>query len=411
MKKIWVFASILVVACVVGWEFHDRLPFLSSIIQQISADAGGSQSQEQRRHGPGNHPPAVKTVTAVRTTLPMDVMAAGSADAAEDTTIAAQQQGLVVSIPATDGATVKAGDLIAKLDDRTAKATLIRDQALLVRDQATLTQAQAALSRADDLVQRNAGTQQTAEEARAARDTAAATVDADKASISADQVAVENTAIRAPIDGRLGEVAVSNGAYVSTGTAIVTIAKYDPIYVQFHLSEAYLGQLKQGFGTGSIAVEAAPQKGGATTRGALSFFDNRVDAASGTILAKARFDNSSGTLWPGQSLNVTVHFESNEKDIVIPTIAVSPGADSPFVYTVGVDKKVRKTPVKITRSNGSDTAIASGLTEGAHVVVEGQVQLVDGATVVEEFNPGSAQETAATDDSDNAPAVEVGEAQ
>ncbi len=388
MKKIWIFAGVLVVAGASTLEFRDRLPFLSPLVHEASADTGGGQPQDQQRRRSDGPPPTVKTAAAERAALPMDIVAAGSAAADEDTTIAAQQAGLVVSIAATDGASVKAGDLIAKLDERTAKAALAKDQALLVRDQATLAQAQTALTRANDLVQRNAGTQQTADEARAARDTAAATVDADKASITADQVAVDNTAIQAPFDGRLGEIAVSNGAYVSAGTAIVTIAKYDPIYVQFHLPQVYLGELKQDFGSDGLKVEAVPQSGGKPVKGALTFFDNTVDPASGTILVKARFDNPSGTLWPGQSLNVTVHFESDEKDIVVPTVAVSPGADSPFVYTVGDDKKVHKTPVKITRSNGSDTAIASGLDAGTHVVVEGQLQLVDGAAVAEEFQGG-----------------------
>ncbi|CDZ62587.1 efflux RND transporter periplasmic adaptor subunit [Neorhizobium galegae] len=408
MKKIWIFAGVLVAAGVAGWEFCDRLPFLSSFIQQASADTGDSQPQgAQRRRGAGGSPPAVKTVAATRTALPMDVTASGAATADENTTIAAQQPGIVVSIAATDGAFVKSGDLIAKLDDRTAKAALDKDKAFLVRDQATLTQAQTALSRANDLLHGNAGTQQTVDQAKAAQDTAAATVQSDNAAIASDQIEIDHTDIRAPFDGRLGDIDISTGAYLSAGSAVVTIAKYDPIYVKFHLPEAYLGQLKQGSAANAVAVDAVPQGGSTPAKGSLSFFDNTVDPASGTILAKAKFDNPSGTLWPGQSLNVTVHFQSDGNDIVVPTVAVNPGVDSPFVYAVGDDKKVHVTPVAVARSNGPDTAIASGLTEGAHVVVEGQVQLVDGATVVEQF--GNSQKTADAKGSDQA--IEVGAAQ
>lgn len=408
MKKIWIFAGVLVVAGVAGWEFRDRLPFLSSFIQQASADTGDSQPQGgQRRRGSGGPPPAVKTVAATRATLPMDVTASGAANADENTTIAAQQPGIVVSIAATDGAYVKTGVLIAKLDDRTAKAALDKDKALLARDQATLTQAQTALTRANDLLHGNAGTQQTVDQAKAAQDTAAATVQSDNAAIAADQIEIDHTDIRAPFDGRLGDIDISTGAYLSAGSAVVTIAKYDPIYVKFHLPEAYLGQLKQGSSANAVPVDAVPQGGGTPARGTLSFFDNSVDPASGTILAKAKFDNPSGTLWPGQSLNVTVHFKSDDKDIVVPTVAVNPGVDSPFVYAVGDDKKVHVTPVTVGRSNGPDTAIASGVTEGAHVVVEGQVQLVDGATVVEQF--GNGQKTA--DAKGNDQPIELGAAQ
>ena len=412
MKKIWIFAGVLVAAGVAGWEFRDRLPFLSSFVQQASADTGDSrQPGGQRRRGAGGPPPAVKTVAATRTALPMDVTAAGAASADENTTIAAQQPGIVVSIAATDGAFVKAGDLIAKLDDRAAKAALDKDKALLVRDQATLTQAQTALARANDLLRSNAGTQQAVDQAKAAQDTAAATVQSDNAAIATDQIDLDHTDIRAPFDGRLGDIGISTGAYLSAGSAVVTIAKYDPIYVKFHLPEAYLGQLRQGSSANAVAVDAAPQGGGTSAKGTLSFFDNSIDPASGTILAKAKFDNPSGTLWPGQSLNVTVHFQSDDKDIVVPTVAVNPGVDSPFVYAVGDDKKVHVTPVTVARSNGPNTAIASGLTDGAHVVVEGQVQLVDGATVVEQFGNGRKTADAKSSDKDNDQPVEVGAAQ
>ncbi|MBW6421303.1 efflux RND transporter periplasmic adaptor subunit [Rhizobium sp. XQZ8] len=424
MNKFWIFTGIVVIAGVAGWEYRDRASELSPYLPQSiasylpkpakqqatnQADAGANGSgnrQQGGRRGNGGPPAAVKTVAATLAALPMDVTAAGAASADENTTIAAQQQGIVVSIAATDGAFVKQGDPIAKLDDRTARAALDKDKAMLVRDQATLAQAESALTRANDLLKGNAGTQQTYDQAKAARDTAAATADGDKAAIAADQVAVENTDIRAPFDGRLGDVGISTGAYLSAGAAVVTIAKYDPIYVKFHLPEAYLGQLKQGNAAKAVAVDAVPQGGGAKATGTLSFFDNTVDPASGTILAKAKFDNPDSKLWPGQSLNVTVHFQSDQKDVVVPTVAVNPGVGSPFVYAVGDDKKVHVTPIKVARSNGPNTAVASGLKEGTHVVVEGQVQLSDGATVAEQFNQNT--KAAANTDSQS---IEVGAAQ
>jgi RND family efflux transporter MFP subunit len=410
MKKHWVLIVCLVVAAAAAWQFRDRIPYLSDMTEKTAAGEGaaGGQQDQGRRRGNGP-PPVVKTIAASRAVLPMDVTATGSANADENTTIAAQQAGIIVSIAAHDGAVVKAGDLIAKLDDRTAKAALDKDKALLARDEATLAQAETALTRARTLVERNAGTQQAADEARAARDTAAATLASDKAAIAADEIAVEHTDIRAPFDGRLGDITISTGAYLSAGAAVVTIAKYDPIYVNFHLPEGYLEQLQQAFDSGSVAVDAVPQSSEQSpAKGKLNFFDNTVDTASGTILAKARFDNASGALWPGQSVNVTVHFQSNQSDIVIPTVAINPGADQPFVYTVGEDKKVRMTKVDVSRSNGDRTSIAKGLDEGAHVVVEGQVQLVDGAAVHEEFIGGENGKRSAASDAEGS--VEVGAA-
>ncbi|MDE1159277.1 MAG: efflux RND transporter periplasmic adaptor subunit [Neorhizobium sp.] len=419
MKKVWIFAGCLIVAAGAAWTYRDRIPYLSTAFpagakqaatgtESASKDGdGANQNQGQNRRRGGGPPPVVKTIAATMATLPLDATAVGAADADKNTTIAAQEAGIIVSISAHDGDTVKTGDLIAKLDDRTVKANLDKDKALLARDQATLSQAETALTRAETLVSRNAGTQQTADEARAARDTALATMQSDKASIAADQVAVEHTDIRAPFDGKLGDIGISTGAYLSTGAAIVTIAQYDPIFVKFHLPQMYLPLLQAGFASKSVTVDAVSQSDGTVpVSGVLDFFDNTIDAASGTILAKARFDNPKGTLWPGESVNVTAHFKSDKQMIIVPTVAINPGADQPFVYTVGDDKKVHMTPVTVARSNGDRTGITKGLKEGDHVVVEGQVQLVNGSPIREEFS--QTPDVAALKHADGS--VEVGDA-
>ncbi|WP_434729964.1 efflux RND transporter periplasmic adaptor subunit [Rhizobium binae] len=408
MKKFWITVSIIAVAAIGLWQFGNmipyasRIPYLSQLIRQPAGGNGSGQQAEggqaqaepsqdggQRQRGGGRRgggPTVVKTVAAVKTTLPMDVTASGWADADDNTTIAAQEQGLIVSIATQDGATVKAGDLIAKLDDRTAKAAVDKDNAMIVRDTATLSEAGTALVRAQDLFDQKAGTQQSLDQARAARDTAAATVDADKATLASDQILLEHTDIRAPFDGRLGDIAISRGAFLNAGAAIVTIAKYDPIYVKFHLQERYLRVLKKALAAGPVEVSTTPNSTkGQVRKGEISFYDNSVDTASGTILAKAKFENASGALWPGQSVNIVVHFNSSEEQVVVPTVAVSPGPDGFFAF-VAKDGKSRLTPVTIARANGGFTAIESGLSEGDHVVVEGQGQLSDQQAIHEQFD-------------------------
>jgi multidrug efflux system membrane fusion protein len=394
MKKFSIIICLIAAAGIGAWQYKDRIPYLSQLgakpMQQADAAAGkqaGSEGGEQKGKGrKAGGPTLVKTVAAVKTVLPRDVTASGWADADDNTTIAAQEQGLVTDIIATDGSTVKQGELIVKLDNRTAQATVDKDNAMIVRDAATLSGAEAALTRASDLLTSQAGTQQTYDQAKATRDNAAATVQADRATLASDQVLLEHTEIRAPFDGRLGDVSVSPGAFVTAGAAIVTIAKYDPIYVKFHLQERDLRQLKQSLAAGSVDVSTVPQsdKGKART-GHISFYDNTVDTASGTILAKAKFENASGALWPGQSVNIVVHFNNNEQQVVVPTVAVSPGADGFYSFVVN-DGKVRLAPVTVVRANAGYTAISAGLSEGDHVVIEGQAQLVDKQAVKEEFD-------------------------
>jgi RND family efflux transporter MFP subunit len=434
MNKTWTFLGILAIGAGGAWYYHDFLPPALQIpnLQQLSAAAGfgsergdGGHRQQagtegtasaagQRRQGesqaqaseqgqrsgqgPGQGsgqgsgqgrrtggPATVRTLAASTGTLPLDVVANGFAEAADNTTIAALQQGLLMSVIAKDGQEVKAGDLIAKLDDRTAAAAVAKDQANITSDQATLTETQAALQRAENLLKQNAQSQQGYEQAKAARDTAAAKLAADQATLAADQVTLEHTDIRAPYAGRLGDIVISPGAYVSAGASIVTITRYDPISVGFRLPQRYLPDLHRGL-TDAAPVDADPAAtGGVADRGVLSFFDNSVDSSSGTVLAKAEFKNDKGTLWPGQNVNVTIHFQPSDRSIIVPTVAVRPGAEGSFVYTVDETGKVHATKVTVARANGDQTAIASGLSEGDHVVVEGQVQLADGQHVVEQF--------------------------
>ncbi len=397
MKKFWLPLGLLVVAALVVWGYRDRIPFLSSFVDQASAETKAGGNTAAGTHKRDAQPVTVKTVAVTKTTLPNDVTATGWADAQDTTTIAAQEAGLVVAIEAQDGAMVKAGDLIAKLDPRTAQAAVDKDQATLAKDQATLAEAETALSRAKSLLN-NAGTQQTVDQAVAARDTAIATVNGDKAQLASDQVLLEHTEIRAPYDGRLGDVQLSIGAYVSAGTAIVSIAQYNPIYVKFHLQESHLRELEEAMKAGTVPVSTVPRSAeGKTRNGTMSFYDNQVDAASGTILAKAKFDNANGAIWPGQSVNIVVHFNDNQPVIVAPTVAISPGPDGFYAFVIK-DNKAHITPVTVARQNGAYTAIAKGLSEGDHVVTEGQVQLNDGQSVVEQFNDAAPQKVASADD-------------
>ncbi|WP_341487193.1 efflux RND transporter periplasmic adaptor subunit [Pararhizobium sp. A13] len=395
MKKFWPIVCVVAIVGAGVWE-SGRIPYLSQLTRQSvhqargdgqragSVQAGDQAGGSQHRRG-NDGPILVKTVAATKTTLPIDVTAVGWAEADDTTAIAAQEQGVVTAIDATDGAVVKQGDLIAELDDRTAQAAVDRDNATIVRDNATLTETEAALNRANDLLVQNAGTQQTYEQAKAARDTASATVEVDKANLAADHVLLENTLVRAPFDGRLGGIGVSRGAFLNAGAAIVTIAKYDPIYVKFHLEERNLRRLKLALAAGPVEVTTVPQSDkGKARQGQISFYDNTVDTASGTILAKAKFENASGALWPGQSVNLVVHFNDPEQQIVVPTVAVNPGADGFYSYVVK-DGKVKLMPVTVARSEGGFTVLAQGLTDGDHVVIEGQAQLSDQQHVNEQF--------------------------
>ncbi|WP_296105545.1 efflux RND transporter periplasmic adaptor subunit [uncultured Agrobacterium sp.] len=406
MKKLWILVSIVVVAAVAAWPFRDSIPYVKSLpfvashgqATRIASNADGKPEGKGAEAQPGggrDHsrgqgggrrnggPPAVSTIAVEEATLPMDVEATGWAVAADSTNIAPREQGTVSSVAATSGQEVKAGDLIVKMDDRSASAAVAKDKANIAADLASVAQAQAAFDRASALARQSAESQQVLEQARATRDSAAAKVDADKATLQSDQAILEDTEIRAPYNGRLGIITISPGAYLSAGVTIVSITRYDPIFMQFRLPQRYLTQLHEGLKNGATVDIDPVATGGTPVMGKLALFDNSVDQASGTVLVKAEFKNDKGLVWPGQSANVTVHFQSNQRQIVIPTVALRAGASGSFVYTVDDNHKVHVTPVEVARSNGDMTAIAGGISVGQKIIVEGQSELTDGQTVVD----------------------------
>jgi len=295
----------------------------------------------------------------------------------------------VTAIAVKDGQMVKQGDLLLSLDDRALKAQVDKDKALLAKDQALADSAAADLDRAKILMSKQAGTQQTYDQALAAQKAAIATVAGDQASIEADQVQLSYATITAPISGRLGAVAVSVGDLVTAGgggttaTPLVTITEMDPLQVNFNLPEVDLPLLQQAIARpGSSAVTLNRDgEGQPIGTGTLDFVNSTVDTASGTITARATVPNPDLKLWPGQYVKITLDAGTMPKMVSVPTVAVQPSQNGPFVFVVKPDNTVEMRPVKVALTHGDDSAIASGLQGGEKVVVDGQLNLRQGSVV------------------------------
>jgi multidrug efflux system membrane fusion protein len=149
--------------------------------------------------------------------------------------------------------------------------------------------------------------------------------------------------------------------------------------------DAIRGRYRQG---GKLDVQAAPSaQAPATETGELSFVDNAVDSATGTIRLKATFPNESGTLWPGQFVTVSLLLANEPGRIVVPTQAVQASQKGSYVYVVKSDMTVESRPVTIQRTHGTLSVVSKGLAAGEKVVTDGQLRLAPGAKV--EIKPGT----------------------
>ncbi|MBM3561401.1 MAG: efflux RND transporter periplasmic adaptor subunit, partial [Alphaproteobacteria bacterium] len=190
--------------------------------------------------------------------------------------------------------------------------------------------------------------------------------------------------IKAPIDGRVGAIALKAGNLVKNNDlTIITINQLKPIYVSFAVPQASLGEIRQAMAAGPVVVSASPTgNAGAAATGQLAFIDNAVDAASGTINLKAAFPNADERLWPGQFANVAVTLRVEPDAIVVPTPAVQIGQNGPYVFTVGPENTAVLKQIAVARQLGAETVIASGLQPGETVVIDGAYRLFRGAKMV-----------------------------
>jgi multidrug efflux system membrane fusion protein len=342
-------------------------------------------------------PPSRTVVTAVAVTgtLPVTRQTVGWIASPALISLTSTQAGDIAQLVGMEGKDVKKGDLIAKLDDRIALAAVTRDAAQIQLDQATQDHADLYASRMKTLADQGSGTKQAYGDAAALAKIAAATVAVDKATLAADQIALSNTEIRAPFDGRLGAFQVALGSLIQPNAAIATLTQMNPLQASFSLPQADLQPLQASIRNGTVPVNAVPTTSTTSTvPGQLDFIDSTIDLGSGTFKARATLANDALALWPGESVAITVDLGATAPQVLVPAQAVQAGASGFQLYVLKQDQTVDVRDVTLGLSAGGQTAISAGLQAGEHVITEGQIRLTQGMKVAE--TPASNQVAAAT---------------
>jgi membrane fusion protein, multidrug efflux system len=360
----------------------------------------------------------VVTAKVAEKDVPVDIPAIGNVEAYATISIRSQVTGLLENIHFREGDYVKAGDLLFTIDRRPFEAALAMADANLTRDKALLVQAQAQLQRdaanaeyqqlsaerQSQLNQRGIVSKDAAEQVRAQAEATHAAVDADKANVEsaraqldAQQAAIDNArvqlsycAIRSPIDGRTGNLAVKVGSLVTANQLeLITIARIEPIFVTFAVPAGNLPPIKRAMAGAKLAVVATPQDAEAQpVTGTLAFVDNAVDMTTDTIKLKAAFSNGDRRLWPGQFARVTLRLATLSHAVVVPTQAVQTGQDGQYVFVVKPDSTVEQRPVVTAQHVDQDTVVDKGLQPGEVVVTEGQLRLEPGSRVTTDSGAG-----------------------
>ncbi len=337
---------------------------------------------ERRSASSGGVPVVVDSV--VEKELPVELRAIGAVQPVSTVSIRAQVTGTLTKIHFKEGQDVKKGDILFTVDPRPLEAALQQAQANLAKDTAQLENARHDAERYAELIKKQMVAQQQYDQIRTNAQALEATVNADRAAVETARVQLGYCTIRSPLDGRVGSYLVNEGNLVRANdtNAMVVINQINPIYVGFSVPQQHLTEIKERMAAGELNVQAIlAEEGSPSEEGKLTFVDNAVDRATGTIQLKGTFANKDRRLWPGQFVNVVLILGTRKDAVVVPAQAVQSGQGVQYVYVVKPDRSVEYRVVTVGMSQNGQSVIEKGLTPGETVVTDGQLRLAPGMKV------------------------------
>ncbi|KWU51341.1 efflux RND transporter periplasmic adaptor subunit [Pseudomonas palleroniana] len=330
----------------------------------------------------------VRVVSVAQQDVPRFVSGIGSVLSLHSVVIRPQIDGILTRLLVKEGQWVKAGDLLATIDDRSIRASLDQARAQLGESQAQLQVALVNLKRYKALSVDDGVSKQTYDQQQALVNQLKATVQGNQAAIDSAQVQLSYTQIRSPVSGRVGIRTVDEGNFLrmSDTQGLFSVTQIDPIAVEFSLPQQMLPTLQGLIAAPTQAnvdvymgADTDGQTGDLLAEGHLSLIDNQINSTTGTLRAKAEFNNAAQRLWPGQLVTLKIQTAVDNNALVVPPTVVQRGLDSHFVYRVSGDK-VEVVPVQVVYQN-SDLNIIKGVQAGDVLVSDGQSRLKAGARV------------------------------
>jgi multidrug efflux system membrane fusion protein len=348
----------------------------------------GGDKQDKGRHA--DAPVAVKVTAVARQDIPVRIKAVGTVMPFQTVAVRSRIDSQLMEVKFHDGDTVKAGDVLFILDDRTLKAQHVQTQANLERDKAQLDNAKRQYDRLAELGKRGFASRADQDNARAAYATAQANVAADEAALENIGVQLGYTTITAPIGGRTGTISVTVGNNVKANDVpLVTINQIRPILVQASLPQDSFDSVRSAMQAGPVPASASRTGAEEAEKGTLAYIDNAIDQATGTFVVRASFDNENEHLWPGMLGALTLDVGMRKDALTVPEVAIQHAGEETFVYVIA-DGKAHRKDVNVTQSQDQIAVIGHGLEAGEQVAVDGMLSLQDGSNVtVDGGKPGT----------------------
>ena len=366
-------------------------PAISALLLAACATLAAC-SNDQADEGSAQGPPEVSVITIAEQPVTLTTELPGRITAYEVSEVRPQVSGLITRRLFTEGQSVKRGQPLYRIDAQPQRAQVASAKAALARARASIAASEALAKRYGELVEINAVSRQDYDDAVAAAGQARADVAAQRAALQSAEIGLARTTIRAPISGRIGRSLVTTGALVSASqaTALTTIQKIDPVFVDISQTSAEILKLRQRIaegdltrGDGATAVELILEDGSIyPAEGRLQFADVSVDPETGSQTIRALFPNKSNLLLPGMFARARLIEGSQSDGVLVPQRAVSrDDTGAAVVMVVGPGGKLMPRTLVLGQVIGQDWLVKSGLKPGDKVVIEGAMMLRPGMPV------------------------------
>jgi membrane fusion protein (multidrug efflux system) len=346
--------------------------------------------------GPGSGarpPPTVGVVVIEPQPVALTAELTGRTSPYEVADVRPQVGGIVEARLFTEGSIVQAGQVLYEIEPAPFRAAYDQAEAQLASAEANLTATRLKAERFADLVKIHAVSSQDFDDAEAAFKQAAATVEQDRAAAEAARINLDFTRVTAPITGRIGISTVTKGALVTASqtTALDTIQRMDPIYVDVTQSAAQVVALRRQMAQGGLDASAP---GGAEVHltlddgtayglaGRMQFTDITVDQTTDAVTLRAVFPNPAGLLLPGMFVRALVVEGVEPSGLLVPQQGVTRDQKGqPTALVVNKNGAVELHQLQVGQSVGNKWLVTSGLNPGDRVIVEGLQSAEPGAQV------------------------------
>lgn len=339
--------------------------------------------QKKQIHSPSTPVYPVKITSVKIKPIEVFLETIGHVVAINTVDIRSQVEGELTGVYFEEGQEVKKGDLLFTIDPRPFEAALKKSKANLQKTLAELLFAEQKMNRYEGLLKKEYFSEINYEQILTEVSTNQATAEQLKAQIDEDQINLNYCSIHSPIDAKTGILQIHQGNLVRKNEdLIVTLNQMEPIYVEFSISEKDFPKVLHAQNSSSPYIKVAYHDFSEKTfQGKLDFIDNRVDRETGMIKLRGIFPNHDRTLWPGQFVRSRLILKTVQNALIVPYSSIQLKENEAYVFVVKEGNFVRKKKVILGQRDQEKIQILEGLTPHDCVVIEGQLNLSDGASV------------------------------